>query len=66
MLAKFIFGGLVMIRQFTKFSFPPKFVVIRYINTMHLATDVHNIIMYVTIPCYSGIMINLHFAHHCY
>ena len=29
-LAKFIFGGLVMIRQFAKFSFPLKFVVIRY------------------------------------
>ena len=30
-LAKFIYGGLVMIHQFAKFSFPPKFIVIRYI-----------------------------------
>ena len=30
-LAKFKFGGLVMIRQFTKFSFSPKFVVIWYL-----------------------------------
>ena len=31
-LAKFKFGDLVMICQFTKFSFPPKFVVMRYID----------------------------------
>ena len=30
-LAKFIFGGSVVIHQFAKFSFPPKFVVIRYL-----------------------------------
>ena len=31
-LAKFKFGGLIMIRQVIKFSFLPKFVVIQYFN----------------------------------
>ena len=34
-LAKFKFGGLVMIHQFAKFSFPPKFIVIQYTAEFH-------------------------------
>ena len=36
-LAKFKFGGLVMIRQFAKFSFSPKFFVVRYCIVGNLA-----------------------------
>ena len=37
MLAKFIFGGSVMIRQLAEFSFPPKFVVIHYLTLIVVA-----------------------------
>ena len=35
-LAKFIFSGLVIIRQFAKFAFPPKFAVIQYMVTVYI------------------------------
>ena len=40
-LAKFKFDGLVMICQFAKFSFPPRFVVIRYVNDLDMYLTVN-------------------------